>query len=107
MGAGKYNRRVQFQSLTRIQDTTGAPVESWLTQFTTWARPKTINGRERWANERTAHTYSVAFEIRYRTDIDESMRALYNGRTLEVATIFDVDERRRELIVLCKEIKNG
>ncbi len=105
MGAGKYRHKVQFQQLVRTKDATGAPVESWSQVAAAWCAPKTITGRERWANERTAHEYDLALEIRYRTGLDESMRAIYNGRTLEVASIIDRDERRRDLIVLCKEIK--
>ncbi len=106
MGAGKYNQRVTFQASTRTKDAAGSLVDIWANVATVWGSVKTITGRERWASEHTAHNYDVALLIRYRTDLTESMRTLYNGRTLEVATLIDVDDRRRELAVLCKEIRN-
>ncbi|MCW9051234.1 MAG: phage head closure protein [Motiliproteus sp.] len=107
MGAGKYNRRVTLQSRTRSNDANGAVVDAWANVATVWAKPMTITGRERWANDYTAHEYSVSIAVRYRADLAEDMRALYNGRTLDISRIIDVDERRRELILLCKEHKNG
>lgn len=107
MGAGKYRHKVQIQERTRTKGASGVPVDTWVKFRDTWSNPKTVNGRERWANERTANEYDVAFEMRYQTGITEDMRIVYGTRTLQVSTVIDVDERRRELVVLCKEIKNG
>lgn len=103
MSAGKYRHRVQLQSKTLTPDSHGNPVETWATASTVWAAVKPISGRERWANDRTSHDYDLAVSIRYRTGIAPDMRAIYNSRTLEVSTIVDTDERRRELVLLCRE----
>jgi len=107
MGAGKYKNRVEFQTNSTAVNSDGTPVNVWSELATVWAGVNTVTGREKWANRHTSHNYDAAVSIRYRSDITESMRIIYNGRTLQIKTIIDVNERRRELVLLCVEFRDG
>lgn len=42
-------------------------------------------------------------EMRYRSDVKETMRIIHEGRTLNIVRAVDEDGRRRELVCYCKE----
>lgn len=96
-----------LQSRTRTVAADGTPEDAWVDVTTLRGEVKTVNGRERWADERTMQTYDVSVRIRYRTGVAESQRLVYGPRVLEIGTIIDPTERMRELVLLCKEIKNS
>ncbi len=107
MRAGRLRHRVTIQKVTRTNAADGSPVDTWSALDTVSAEVKTVSGTERWANERTMQEYDIAVRIRHRADIGAGMRLLYGARVFDIKAPLDPDERRRELVLLCREVKNS
>lgn len=65
-------------------------------------------GRELLEAKKLNSKLSHAIQIRYRDDIDASMRLIVGNAVLIITSFTDPDTRRRELILLCEqELPNG
>jgi SPP1 family predicted phage head-tail adaptor len=102
--AGELNCRVTLQSATETQDDYGAPVPGWATTATVWGEVVDLSGREFFAAQQVNAEVSTRIRIRYRTDVTPKMRAIANGRTLEILSVLDPEGRKRELHLMCKEV---
>ena len=104
MGAGKYRYKITIQQLSITQDDIGNSIEAWADFAEVWASAKSLSGREYWAAAQTQSEKSVIFEIRYREGIHSiDMRVLYGSRVLDILSAIDPDERKRVIILTCKE----
>ncbi len=72
--AGEYNTKIIFQEKTTTKDENNAPIESWSDKVECWAKKNDFQGRAFWDAMQTSSEITGEFEIRYRTDIDSSMR---------------------------------
>lgn len=106
MKAGRLNNRVTIQQPGSNKDAYGhATKETWADVVTVWAEVKPVTGRERWASDHVANTSTVAIKIRYRTGIKPEMRVIHGSHTYQIdGPPIDVDGRRRELVLACKEV---
>lgn len=105
MRAGELRHRVTIQQKTITQDTYGAEVETWAAVTTVWAKIEDLSGREYFAAQQvpTAQV-STRVTIRWRADVKPEMRALANGRVLDIKAALDPDGRKRELQLMCLEV---
>lgn len=107
MRAGPMSTRITIMAPTETQDSAGRLTTTWSTEVTTcWAQRENTTGRERWANEHVAVETPVNFRIRYRTDIDSTMRVEHNGQVFDIKSDpIDPDGRREALILACEEVQ--
>jgi len=104
MGAGKYRHRIKIQQLSIAQDDIGNNIEAWTDFAEVWASAKSLSGREYWAAAQTQSEKSVIFEIRYRDGVHSvDMRVVYGTRVLDILSAIDPDERKKVLVLTCKE----
>lgn len=106
MRTGKLNRRIIIQQRVTTQDTLGQPVETWNDVATVWADIRNPNGLS-FANESIkagaeASVARVSMRIRYREDIDTSMRVELNGETHDIVAVIPDHARRRHVDLLCQ-----
>lgn len=110
MRAGKLRSRVTIQSPGQGVDDFGMPTqETWTDVITLSAEVKPITGRERWASDWTANIATVAVSIRYpkNVTIKPNYRVLFEDRILRIdGPPINVDQRNRELVLTCEEVKN-
>jgi SPP1 family predicted phage head-tail adaptor len=66
--------------------------------FTTWANKIDIGGNKSIQNFEMFTSSIVQFEIRFRTDFDETYRIVHNGRYYEIANIKE-KEYHRTLVI--------
>ncbi|PHA00939.1 head-tail adaptor protein [Bacillus pseudomycoides] len=106
MTPGKKNKRIilQKRSTDYETDEEGNPLEPWQDVITIWAAVKPLKGREFWQAASVNAENTIRIEIRYRKDITNDMRILYDNRILEITNIIDVDEKHREIHLMCKEV---
>lgn len=104
MRSGRLRERVTIQQRTMASDGMGGQTETWSTLATVWAGvlPRQAN-REALviaANQLQARS-GFDVRIRYRDDVSPSMRVSWRGNTLEVESVSDPDQRKREIVLSC------
>lgn len=104
MRAGKLRRRVAVQRATRGVDATGAPTETWTTWYTTWADVKSEGQSLRLADRQLLAQGGWLITMRYRDGVSTLNRLVYDGRTLRISSVSDVDEMHREMRLVCQDI---
>lgn len=85
MKAGKLRHRVTVQRRDMTQDSmTGAMVEGWADVATVWASVEPLSVREFIASHATQGELSARIVMRYRSDIDETMRIKFRERVYNI-----------------------
>ena len=103
MRIGKLRRRITIERVTETQDTDGAVLETWSTYATVQASIEPISGREYFAAQSTQADVTHRIGIRYLSGIVPKMRVNYNSRIFDILSVINVDERSRELQLMCRE----
>ena len=99
--AGQLDRRITIQTFSETTDNFGQEVKSFSTLASVWANVVEKVGREGEDGEMIAATKKVEFIIRYRTDVDEEMRIVYNNNTYKIQAIQYADARKAFLKIVC------
>ncbi|WP_213761973.1 phage head closure protein [Caballeronia sp. dw_19] len=76
MRAGSLDRRVRIERNGGAQDEGGQPIEGWVEVATVWAGILMLNGKETVQANAEVGSATASIRIRYRTDIDNGMRAV-------------------------------
>ena len=99
--AGQLDRRITIQNFSETTDSFGQEVKSFSTLASVWANVVEKVGSEGEDGEMIAATKKVEFVIRYRTDVDEEMRIIYNNNTYKIQAIQSADARKAFLKIVC------
>lgn len=75
-------------------DPYGQATRDFETLADVWAKVEEKNGSEGEEGNQLMATKRVEFFIRYRSDINEQMRIVYNGLTYKIETILNADARK-------------
>jgi SPP1 family predicted phage head-tail adaptor len=92
--AGQLDRRITIQSFTTSTDDFGEVIKSFTTLANTWAKVVEKSGSEGEEGNQIVATQKVEFFIRYRSDINEQMRIVYEGNTYTIEAILNADARK-------------
>lgn len=95
--------RITLQTLTTQNDGYGGDAETWNDYKTVWASVEPLSGRELIQAQQTQTQYSHRIRTRFFSDFTEEMRIQYKSRTFEIESIINVNERNRELEIMCTE----
>lgn len=82
------------------------PLDKYEDYISLWAESRFLRGRNFYAARAANVKTDVEFIIRYREDIDETMRIEYEGRNFNIEGILPLDNNRMYLIVKAYEIKH-
>lgn len=99
--AGQLDRRITIQTFTTSTDAFGQKVKSFSTLANVWAKVEVKVGKEDEEADAIAATAMVDFFIRYRDDINEQMRIIYNNETYKIKAIKPADSRKSFQMVRC------
>lgn len=103
MKAGELRHRVRIQQLVTGRDDTGGFSETWADVATVWAAIEPIRGREYFEAQQVNAEVSHRIKCRYRSGILPVMRAVFGVRIFRIEAVINVDERNRELQLMCIE----
>ena len=92
--AGELDRRITIQSFTTSTDSFGEVNKSFITLANVWAKVEDKSGKEGEESEQIIATKRVEFFIRYRADINEQMRIIYENETYKIESIINDDSRK-------------
>lgn len=88
--AGELDQRITFQERQSVPDGLGGSTDTWVnvsTLPTVWAHVRAKTGREVTQYDRVNAETGYLFVIRYRGDILEKYRILWDGEPFNIASI--------------------
>lgn len=98
-------RRITIQSVTSVSDGMGGTTDTVVAVATDIpARVRPLEGNELLRAQQTGMHRPHEFTIRYRPGVTGSKTLLYAGRTFDIKSIQDPEEKHRELILQADEI---
>ena len=101
-------KRVQIQAPTPVTSDFGGETEAWTTIATVWGAfaPQSPGSGESERAEQQVNVSRTVVTLRWASSVPltTKYRLIMNGRTFGVDNIVNVDERNRELTVVCKEV---
>lgn len=93
MRAGKMDRRIVIQQVSRSNNSSGAPVDSFSTWNTVWAEKIDERGEEfQGATRENAQTITK-WRIRYISGLKSEMRISYNSQFYDIISIAELGRR--------------
>lgn len=82
------------------------PLDEYEDHISLWAESRYLRGRNLYAARAANVRTDVEFVIRYRTDLDETMRIKLDDRYFEIEGILPLDNNRMYLTIKAYEIKH-
>jgi len=107
MRTGSLRHYVEIHALTIIEDDIGNQTEEWAKVAEVWAAVEPLQGDEKLAAAYIQAETTHKVTIRYLAGITPANRLLFDGRTLEIESVRNLEERSRELVLMCKEKVGG
>lgn len=99
-------RVVTLQSSTSVPDGMGGTTETPLAVAEDIAaRVEPLEGDEQLRAMATGMVAPHRFTMRYRSDVQVAATLLYAGRTFDIKSVIDPEEKHRELIILADEVE--
>lgn len=104
MNPGRLRHRITIQKSEIVQDEIGNNIQVWTDWATVWANIRPIGGKEYYQAAMINAENDVRVNIRYRPGIDPlKMRVKYGERIFDIKAAIDINERRQEIEMICKE----
>lgn len=105
--AGELRHRVSIQTRTNARTTQGGFTPTWATAATVWANVEPLSDSEFTKDDKQNENVTHKVRIRFYSGLDTTMRFLYRStRQLNIISIRNIDERRKIMECLCKEVIN-
>jgi len=103
MQAGQRRHYISIEQVAESQDARGELTKTWTEYANAWSEIKPVRGREYFQ----AHAENVAADTRiilpYLSGITSKMRVRFGSRIYDIETVINIDERNRELNLMCVE----
>ncbi len=93
MRAGALDRRITIESQSAGRSATGAEVVTWATVATVSASKRDTKGDERFRAAQREDRVETVWRIRFRDDLDPSMRINYAGVFYELIGIVELGRK--------------
>ena len=84
-------------------DEAGQPLDDWQPVGKAWAEIKPLSGRQLESAKQLHAEVTTRIRIRYRTDVDRTMKAVYGNDEFEFLYLIHKDFAKKELHIFCKE----
>jgi len=101
--AGRLRHRVEIQNPTATPDAQGGQTLAYATVERAWAAIEPVGARDRWATAQMQVWVTHNVTLRYTPTVTMASRLLHGARVLNIVQLTNVDERNRELRLLCAE----
>jgi hypothetical protein len=102
INAGNLRERVTVQQATESRNGIGETVLSWATFATVWASVEGVSAREALTAGQNEVSITHKVQMRYLTGLTQRMRLQWRGRTLEIVSLLEHDNRSRHELI-CQE----
>lgn len=102
--AGKMRERVTFQSPSQQRSPSGETRLTWSDIATVWASVDGLRTADLMQAQQADVLATHKVIIRYRSDVDHTSRMIYRGRTMELSSVIDRNNREY-LEILAREVQ--
>ena len=99
--------RIEIQQRIVNLDEHGIASETWVLFLSVWASIEPLRGREYFQSKTENAEITAKIKMRYTPGITPAMRAVYKGRVFSITSVIDINERHREIHLMCQEAVNG
>lgn len=104
MGAGQLRDRITVQRMSGGEDEWGTPLPTdWQDYAKVWANFKHLTGSESIRSSADTSIVKASVRVRYRPDIDATMRVQYLGFAYDIEAVLP-DDRRVMMDLICKRV---
>jgi len=103
MKAGQLRHRIVIDKQTQTKNAIDEIILTWSTFCTVWAAIEPATGQTYYAANQLEAKVDGRVRIRYRDDIEPTMRIKYGDRILNIVSIVHPQENRRELHLMYSE----
>lgn len=104
MRTGLMRRVVTIRTNTQTPDGMGGYTETPTDVANIPARVEPMEGRELLLAQQTVGDRPYRFTLRYRSGMTGAKVVIYDGRTFDIKSVMDPEERHRELIITANEV---
>lgn len=104
MNIGDLRHRITIQQPVESSNTFGEVEKTWQDVATVWASIEPLRGREYFDSQQINAEVTTRIRIRYRPGIKPKMRVVYGERIFDIQSVIDVEERHKEIHLMCKEV---
>lgn len=101
--AGKFRHRVTIKEKSVTRNTYGEETVTWVEIGTYWGSVEPIRGREFVEMRQAQAEITTRIRIRYISGITPAMKAFYDSREYDIMDVIHVEERQREIQLMCRE----
>lgn len=107
MKAGKLRHRVDIQKQTLVSDGAGGSTRTGWTNVDggegVWCEVRPVSAREMFMADKHAQQVTHVIRARHSADFDTKHRLKFGSRYFNIVGLRNVEERDRELELICKE----
>ncbi len=102
---GKLRHAIALQQVTNAVDAGGGQARTWATTATVWASIALLSSREQLHAMQLRDSVTHRITIRYRSDVipTSKWRVLFDGRTFNIRSVLNTEERKKFLVMLAEE----
>ncbi|WDU84211.1 phage head closure protein [Caloramator sp. Dgby_cultured_2] len=104
MKIGDLRHRITFQKYISTIDEEGFATQEWQDIASVWAAVKNLYGREYWEAAAIQAENTVKFTIRYRNDIDNTMRIKFNNKYYNIIFIDNIKYQNKFIEIKAQEV---
>ncbi|ROO30431.1 head-tail adaptor protein [Salinisphaera orenii MK-B5] len=105
VSAGQLRHKVTLQAQQETRSEYGEIIVDWVTLARVWAHVAPQSGREYFAAQQVQSEVSTRVTIRYRDDVNATMRLQHRGQTYRIeAVMADDGSGRDHLTLMCSEV---
>lgn len=107
MRAGRLRRRVTVHYKVVVKDAYGAETITWTTLGTYWGAVEPLHGREFTDQKMDGAELTTRIVIRFQPGVTiapHTHRVTWSGHLYDIQSVVNVDERRRETQLICREV---
>ncbi len=92
MRSGAMRHRIEIQVYSYVENEVGEMTKTWITYKKLWAEKKKIKNSNTFEGDKEGIEYTYRFKIRYREDLNESMRIVHKGIIYDIKHINPIQE---------------
>lgn len=104
--AANLNQRIRLQKFIGTQDSFGETNGTWTDIATVWADIRYLNGKEYLAAQREINKAAVSIRIRWRNDVEPTMRVLHGNAIYNIEAVLPDMQKRMHLDLVCSTDSN-
>ena len=102
---GDLRHRITFQKERKVPDGHHGHTSLWDNVATVWAKVDPVSGREYYYSHQLKNAISHKITIRYRDDITEELRVVFEERIMKIESLINLEEKERFMELRCIEGK--